>query len=73
MGFLDVAFLSWDSFAPHFSKIVVEVKASGPLNVEKVWLGVSMGMLPVMYFFPQILFLMSVKYHENHNTVAKLR
>ena len=60
MGFLDVAFLSCDSFAPHFSKIVVEVMASGPPNVEKVWLGVGMGMLPVMYFFLQILFLMSV-------------
>ena len=36
-------------FIPHFLKIVVEVKASGPPHVLKLWLGVIKGMLPVGY------------------------
>ena len=48
MGFQDVEFLPFRaSFPPHFIKIVVEVKASGPSHVLKLWLGVSKGMLPV--------------------------
>ena len=34
-------------FLPHFFKIVVEVKASGPPHVSKLWFGVRKGMLPV--------------------------
>ena len=50
MGFHDVAFLqSRASFPTHFLKIVVEVKASGPPHVLKLWLGVNMGMLSVGY------------------------
>ena len=52
MGFQDVAFLSSRAtFLSHFMKLVVEVKASGPLHVIKLWSGVSKGMLPVKYFF----------------------
>ena len=51
MGFQDVTFLpSRANFSPHFLKIVVEVKASGPPHVLALWLGVSKGMLPVRYF-----------------------
>ena len=51
MGFQDVAFLPpLTSFPPHFVKIVVEVKASGPPHVLRLWLGVSKGMLAVEYF-----------------------
>ena len=37
-------------FPPHFLKIVVEVKASGPPHVLKLWLVISKGMLPITYF-----------------------
>ena len=37
------------SFAPHYLKIMLEVKASEPPHVLKLWLGVSKGMLPVKY------------------------
>ena len=51
MGFQNVAFLSsWASFPPHFLRIVVEVKASGPPHVLTLWLGVRKGMLLVAYF-----------------------
>ena len=51
VGFQYAAFLpSGASFPPHFLKIVVEVKASGPPHDIKQWLGVSKGMLPVEYF-----------------------
>ena len=44
MGFQDVAFLpSRACFPPHFLKIVVEVKALGPLHVIKLWLGYRMA------------------------------
>ena len=40
MGFQDVVFLpSRASFPPYFLKIVVEVNASGPPPVIKLWLG----------------------------------
>ena len=45
MGFLDVAYL-----ASRGGSGVVEVKASGPPHVLKVWLEASNGMLPVEYF-----------------------
>ena len=38
------------SFPPHFLRIVVEVKASGPPCVLELWFGISKGMLPVRYF-----------------------
>ena len=51
MGFQYVASLpSSSSFAPHISKIVVEVKALDPPYVLEVWLVVSKSMLPVSYF-----------------------
>ena len=37
---------------PHFIKIVVKVKASGPPHALKLRLEVSKGMLPVKYFCP---------------------
>ena len=50
MGYQNAAFLPpRASFPPHFLNIVVEVKASGPPHVLKLWLGVSKGMLPVKY------------------------
>ena len=50
MGFQDVAFLpSGASFLPHFTTIVVEVKAVGTPHVLKLWLRVSKGMLPEEY------------------------
>ena len=46
MSFQDVEFLPFRViFHTHFSKIVVEVKASESPNVLKFWLGVSMSML----------------------------
>ena len=40
MGFQDLAFLLTDLiFPPHFQKIVVEMKASGPPHISKLWLG----------------------------------
>ena len=38
------------NFSPHFLKIVVEMKASGPSHVLGQWLLVSNGMLAVQYF-----------------------
>ena len=50
MGFQDAAFLPPElGFSPHYLKIVVEVKASGPPHVLRMWLAVSKGMLPVEY------------------------
>ena len=37
-------------FPPHFKKIVVEVKVSGPSHVLELCLGLSKGMLPLRYF-----------------------
>ena len=37
-------------FTPHFLKIVVEVTTWGPPHLSKLWLWVSKGMLPVIYF-----------------------
>ena len=37
-------------FPPHFLKIVVEVKSSGPPHILKLWLVKSKGMHPVIYF-----------------------
>ena len=37
-GFQDAAFLP-STFLPHFLRIVVEVKASGPPHVLRLWLG----------------------------------
>ena len=34
---------------PHFLSILLEVKASGPPHVLKLWLGVCNGMRPVNY------------------------
>ena len=40
MGFLDVAFRPPELvFTPHFLKIALEVKASGPPHDLKLWLG----------------------------------
>ena len=51
MGFRDVPFLPSRASSPtHFSKIVIEVKASGSPHILKLWLGVSKGMLPAEYF-----------------------
>ena len=50
MSFQDVAFLpSRASFSPHFLKIVVEVKVSGPPHVLTLCLGVSKGIPPARY------------------------
>ena len=50
-GFSGCSFLPPELvFPPHFLKIVVELKASGPPHVLELWLGVSKGMLPVKYF-----------------------
>ena len=38
------------SSSPHFLKTVVEMKASGPSHVQKLWMEVSKDMLPVTYF-----------------------
>ena len=60
MSFQDVVYLSSRvSFPPHFLKILIEVKVSGPPSLKtvvgckqghaacKLWLEVSKGMLPV--------------------------
>ena len=40
MGFPGVAFVSFRAcFPPHFLKIVVEAKASGPPHAIELWLG----------------------------------
>ena len=72
MGFQDVVFLtSRASFlSPHFLRIAVEVKASGPLHVLKLWLGVSKCMLPVNYFCSNKVAFVSVLFHEDHKTVT---
>ena len=57
---------------PHFSKIVVKVKASGTPYFLKLWLEVRKGMLPVEYFSPNNTFFVSVKFHGDHNTITKL-
>ena len=50
-GFRDVAFLPPELLlTPHFLKIVVEVKASGPPHVLELWLGVGKDRLPPKYF-----------------------
>ena len=50
MGFQDVAILLCQaSFPTTFLNVVVEVDVSGPPHVQKLWLGVSKGMLPVEY------------------------
>ena len=74
MGLQDEAFLPPSAiFSPHFLKIVVEVKASGPPHVIKLWLGVSMEMLPVSTFAPTKPLFVSVKFHRDHKTATKLR
>ena len=48
MGYQDVAFLpSQAGFYTAYLNIVVEVKASGPPRIFKLWLGVGRGMHPV--------------------------
>ena len=49
---------SW--FSTTFLQIVVEVMALGLPHICNLWLGVSMGMLPVIYLAPKIL--MAVNY-----------
>ena len=38
------------SFPPHFLRIVVEMRSSGPPHILWLWLGVGKGMLPVRCF-----------------------
>ena len=53
MGLQDVAFCPTVLvFPPHFIKIMVEVKASGPPHLLKLWLGISKGMLSANSFTP---------------------
>ena len=63
MGLQDVALLPPKLvITPHFLNIMVEVKASGPQHVLKLWLGVGKGMLPAKYscfnksYFVSVLF-----------------
>ena len=50
MGSQDVEFQpSRATFSTTCQKIVVEVKASGPPHVIRLWLGLSEGMLPAKY------------------------
>ena len=55
-------------FPPHFIKIVVEVKASGPRHILKLWLGASKGMLHVKYFCSMKPFFASVEFNRDHKT-----
>ena len=48
-------------FTPHFLQIVVEVKASGPSHVLKLWMEVSKGMLSVQYLLKKMFSLATVK------------
>ena len=61
MGIQDVTLLpSQASFLPHFLKIVIEMKACGPLHVLQLWLGVSKGIFPVGYIhFNKVSFCVS--------------
>ena len=74
MAFQDVAFLlSRASFTPHFSNIVAELKALGQPYVLRLCFGVSKGMLSVKYFHSIKAFFVSVEFHGDHKTIARLR
>ena len=63
MGFHDVGFCpSRVVFSPHFLTIVLEVEASGPPHVLKLWLGVIRGILSKISLLQQSLFV-PVKFH----------
>ena len=66
MDFQDIALLpSRACFSPHYLKIAVEMKASGPPHVLKMWLVVSKGILSVEYFHSNKAFV-SVEFHGDH-------
>ena len=86
MGFQDVAYLpSRARSTPHFLKIAVELKASGPSHILKLWLVTIKTMHTVKYFHPmktmhtvkyfhlmKPLFV-SVKFFQHHKNVTTLR
>ena len=51
---------------------MVEVKASGPPHVLKLWLGVSKGMLPVKCFCSTKSLFVSAEFNGDHKTVTKV-
>ena len=60
-------------FAPHFLRIVVEVKVSGLPHVLEPWFGVNQGMVTVEYCRSNKSFFVSVECHGHHSTVTTLR
>ena len=72
MSFQDVAFMpSRANFLQHFIKIVVEVKASGPPHVIKLWLGETKGMLPVKCYCSAKPLFVTFEFHVDHKTAYK--
>ena len=65
MDFKDVGFLPFHtSFTPHFSKIVIEVKASKPPELLRVWLRGKQRYAPFKIFsLLEILLFVSVNFH----------
>ena len=58
---------------PHFLRIDVEVKASGPPHVLRLQLWVCKGMLPVEYFRSTKPLFVPVDCNGDHNTATKMR
>ena len=75
MGFQDVEFLppSQATFLPHFLKIVIRVKASGPPPVLITVVGGKQGHASCGILSLQQSLFLSVKFHGDHRTVTKLR
>ena len=71
----DVAFLpSRDSFSTTFVKNCGRGESLRTTTCLKTVVRVSKGMLPVKYFLlQQGLFLVSVKFHDDHKTVTKTK
>ena len=71
--YLYVAFLnSHHVFAPHFLKSVVEVMAPGQTHLKTV-VGVSIGMLSVRTFVPNIFNVVALKFEAVSGPLTKQR
>ena len=69
MGLHDIALLpSRAYFSTTFHRIVVEVYASSPPHLLKLWLGVSKGMLLVKYVCSTKPLFVSFKFHGDRRT-----
>ena len=70
VGGSNLVFRMWPScppkldLAPHFLKIVVDVKALGPPHVLRLSLWVSKGILPIKHSLQQILHLCQLNVME---------